>query len=73
LRELSQTDYDLDRLAKTDANSNTLISLSTMDDIGFTFAGAHFLAEPSVATRIELLPLEKEELQKRFNLGEATA
>jgi hypothetical protein len=32
-----------------------------------------FLAEPSVATRIELLPLEKEELQKRFTLGEATA
>ena len=44
-----------------------------MGDIGFTFAGAQFLAEPSVATRIELLPLEKEELQKRFTLGEATA
>ncbi len=32
-----------------------------------------FLAEPSVATRIELLPMQKEELQKRFTLGEAAA
>ncbi len=32
-----------------------------------------FITEPSVATRIELLPLAREELQKRFILGEQTA
>ncbi|MGA7279479.1 MAG: glycosyltransferase [Desulfocapsaceae bacterium] len=32
-----------------------------------------FLAEPSVATQIELLPSEKQEFQKRFTLGEAPA